>query len=87
MFDMWFQILVGFAVLIGLGYTFLRALTAVQKEDIGRLSSEIKEVRSEVNAKFDALNVRFEALNAKFDRYLFSKLEKIDDSDKGNTNK
>ena len=94
MLDMWFEILVGFAVLIGLGYTFLRALTAVQKEDIARLSADIREVKGEVKeVKDDVKEVKTELkadvreLNTKFDRYLFGKLEKTDDADKDDKGK
>ena len=58
----------------------IKEVKSSQKEDITLLSSEIKEVKSDVKA-----DVR--EINAKLDRYLFSKLEKTDDSDKGNKDK
>ena len=84
--------------LIGFGYTMLRALSAVQKEDIALLKADINGVKTDIAQVEIRLNasrredaVRSEKgiadINAKFDRYLFGKLEKTPDkpgdSDKG----
>ncbi|MCG8624832.1 MAG: hypothetical protein MJE68_22895 [Proteobacteria bacterium] len=90
---------------LGFLYTFLRALNAVQKEDIALLKADINglkddiaqvEIRLNASRREDAvrfekgiadLNTKFDTaiaqINTKFDRYLFGKLEKTDDSDKG----